>query len=131
MMVGDSVVAPGGSLSVSGTGFTPGERVAIELHSTPVTLALSTADATGAIAAEVTIPAGTEPGEHTIVLTGLDSGRTASAAITVTQAATGAAAALPATGAALPVGLMVLGGALAIGGGVIVSRSVLRNRKAS
>ena len=129
-MVGDNTVAPGGALSVSGTGFVPGERVAVELHSTPVTLSLVTADAAGALNATVTIPAGTEPGEHSIVLTGLDSKRTASIGIVVTQPAVGAAS-LPATGAALPVTLMVLGGGLAAGGAVLILRSVLRNRKAS
>lgn len=80
-------VAAGGTLDLAGTGARPGEEVAIELRSTPVLLAAVTADAAGAFAATVTVPAATAPGEHTLVAVGADGGEVASAALTVTAAA--------------------------------------------
>lgn len=47
-------------------------------------LATTTADAGGAYRVVVTIPAGTTPGEHTIVVTGPDGAR-APATVTVLQ----------------------------------------------
>lgn len=61
-----STVAAGGTLTVTGTGFTPCAPVALNLHSDPVALATVTADATGAFSSPVTIPADTTPGSHTI-----------------------------------------------------------------
>ncbi len=68
-----SVVA-GGSVSISATGFAPGERIEVWLHSEPVRLAVLTADADGALRASVAIPAATEAGEHRLELRGADSG---------------------------------------------------------
>ena len=92
VQVGAGRVVAGHDLAVTAHGFTPGEGVAIVLHSTPVRLATVTADADGAIATVVRIPAGTPAGQHTLVLTGLASGRTAvSAVITVSAAPAGPA----------------------------------------
>jgi len=68
-----SVVA-GGSVSIAATGFAPGERIEVWLHSEPVRLTALTADADGALRASVAIPAATEAGEHRLELRGADSG---------------------------------------------------------
>jgi alpha-L-fucosidase len=60
----------GGTVTVHGDGFMPGTDVDVTLHSTPVQLGTFTTDATGSFTADVTIPTGTTPGAHTIVLTG-------------------------------------------------------------
>lgn len=98
-----TTVTAGGTLRLTGAGFTAGERVSVVLHSTPVTLATTTASATGSIALSVTIPASTPAGAHTLVVTGADSGLTASAALTVAAAA--ADPALASTGSDLLGGL--------------------------
>ncbi|WP_156378902.1 fibronectin type III domain-containing protein [Microbacterium sp. Root61] len=129
LSLGDSTVSAGGSLTLTGAGFLPDERVSIVLHSTPVTLALVTASDTGAIAATVTIPHDVEPGEHTLVVTGLESELSASAGLIITRAPSSGT--LPATGSDLPIGLMAIGATLAAGGGILLTRTFLRNRKAS
>jgi hypothetical protein len=83
-----TTVCAGCSITLSGTGFQPGETITIQLFSTPVTLGSTTADPQGAFTTTVTIPADTTPGNHTIVATGLTSGITASFAIVVTGAST-------------------------------------------
>jgi hypothetical protein len=83
-----SVVPPGGSLTVNGQGFQPGEGITLQLFSTPVTLGTTTADPTGAFSTSVTIPASTPVGNHTIVATGNTSGTTASTGIVVGTAST-------------------------------------------
>ena len=133
MTVEDTTAAAGGSFDVVGTGFEPGERVAIELHSDPITLALVTANASGEVLTRVTIPADVPPGEHELVLTGLASGRTVSIDVTITRAATGAGTvtALGSTGGSFPIALIAVGGLLTAGGGLLLSRTLLRNRKAA
>jgi len=73
------VVAPanagaGSSITVTGTGFEPGESVAIELHSTPVLLGTVIANSSGAISGTFTIPASAPEGSHSLVLTGSVTG---------------------------------------------------------
>jgi hypothetical protein len=65
---------PGDSITVSGTGFEPGESVAIELHSDPVLLGTLVANGSGAISGTFTIPAGVPAGNHSLVLTGSVTG---------------------------------------------------------
>ncbi len=118
--LGDASVSAGGSITLTGAGFQPGETVTIELHSTPVQIGTTVASANGTINGAVTVPAGTAAGAHTIVVTGASSGVTASTPITV--AAASATAALATTGGtSLPVfvpllaaGLLVLGVVLLI-----------------
>jgi predicted extracellular nuclease len=81
------VVAPGTVIEVSGAGFTAGETIRIELHSTPVVLGTTTAREDGSFSAEVTIPETTAPGAHTIVAIGATSGITAAKTITVSEGA--------------------------------------------
>jgi len=68
-------VPAGSEIRVCGSGFLPGEQVLVLLHSTPVQLAVVTADAHGAVDAQVTIPATAAAGEHRIELRGVTSGR--------------------------------------------------------
>ena len=72
-----SVIA-GGSVTISGVGFAPGETVDATLSSTPVALGSFTADAAGTVEAPVVIPAYIEPGMHTVTLVGQTSGVEAS-----------------------------------------------------
>lgn len=123
-------VAPGDSIRVSVAGFTPGEQVRIELHSTPVLLGTVTAGSDGTADSTVTIPAGTEAGQHTITVVGVTCGIQASIPITVVAAAVGAPVAslaafdpqgrsLSYTGA--KTGWVVsLGAALLVGGSALV-----------
>jgi hypothetical protein len=95
-----SVVVPGGSLVVSGSGFQPGEAVTLQLFSTPVTLGTTSVDSTGAFSTSVTIPVSTPLGNHTIVATGGTSGSTASTSIVVVAATTTGASTGGASGGA-------------------------------
>ena len=61
-------VTPGGTIAVSGKGFRAFENVAVWLYSTPVQLGTLTANAQGAISGRFTVPAGTPPGIHHVVL---------------------------------------------------------------
>ncbi len=127
-----SVVA-GGSLDVRATGFAPGERVEVQLNSTPVQLAQATADADGIVALRVTVPVTVEPGNHTLSVRGEFSG-TASAPLTVRAATEPAAAggtpsrgasSMPDTGA--EVGSLAAFAALTmLLGGVLVAARRLR-----
>jgi uncharacterized repeat protein (TIGR02543 family) len=83
------------TVTVTGSGFTPGEPVIVVLHSDPVVLGTLVADAAGNVSGSFTIPAGTPAGAHTVVATGTLSGVQASVAIVVPADP----AALAATGA--------------------------------
>jgi hypothetical protein len=100
------------------TGFKPGEVVTVTLHSTPQRVASATADASGTVRIEFTVPAGTPTGDHTLVYEG-NQGTYFQEAFAVT-AASGTSADLAYTGAdvALPLGLGA--GALALGGGLVL-----------
>jgi hypothetical protein len=102
------------------TGFQPYEVVTVTLHSTPTRLGTFTADASGTVRIEFTVPAGTPVGDHTLVYEG-DQGTYFQESFTVTAAssATGTDGDLAYTGAsvALPLGLGA--GALALGGGLV------------
>jgi len=115
-------VVQGGSLELIARGFGAGEQVTIDLHSDPIQLATATADGSGSFRLQVTVPVTVGPGDHTIVVTGVDSGLSAEAALTVTAAAAGGDGGLPGTGGIVPVALVVLLLALLIAGGVLVIR---------
>ncbi|MFD5224008.1 fibronectin type III domain-containing protein [Microbacterium sp. NPDC058342] len=82
----EAAVKAGGTATLSGTGFTAGEELAIELRSEPVTLGTATADADGAFTASLVVPAATLPGEHTLAVIRAD-GTEVTAPLTVTAAA--------------------------------------------
>lgn len=109
----------GDTVTVTGSGFHPGETVRLELRtgSTIVGLGTAVADASGGFTAVVTIPAGAPLGDHALVATGGESARAFSSALSVVGpalAATGSDA-----GGALVAGMLGLlllgGGALALG----------------
>src|SRR5690606_8097296 len=115
-------VMQGGSFELIGRGFAGGEQVTIDLHSDPIQLATVTADGSGSFRIQVTVPVTVQPGDHTVVVTGDDSGLSAEAALAVTAAAGGGEGGLPGTGALVPVGLIVLVLGLLLAGGVLVMR---------
>ena len=81
-----STVEAGKTVTVKGTGFAPESSVTLTLHSEPVEVGTATADENGAFSAEVTVPATTEAGEHTLVAASASPSITASAPLTVTPA---------------------------------------------
>lgn len=88
IVLGESFVNAGGSVSVSGAGFTAGERVTAAFCSSGTVLGTDTADSSGRVSVTVTIPSSTRPGTHYICLTGA-AGEHVSAAITVSGSTSG------------------------------------------
>lgn len=77
-------VAPGASLTLTGSGFTAGEKITIALVGT--TLGTATATTKGNLAAtKVKIPASAVFGLTSVSASGATSGRTAAAAVTITN----------------------------------------------
>ncbi|WP_336648696.1 ExeM/NucH family extracellular endonuclease [Microbacterium sp. MMO-10] len=123
LKLGASSVAAGGTVTISGSGLEENEKVALELHSTPVSLGSATADADGAFTATVTIPAGTAAGQHHVVAI-LSDGSQISVEITVVAAGSGGGLAL--TGADSGSFLLLALVLLALGLGLVVARRRLR-----
>ena len=71
---------------MTGTGFAPSSPVSLTLHSDPVEVGTATTDDTGSFTAEVTVPAATEAGDHTVVAAAESPAAEASAPLTVTAA---------------------------------------------
>lgn len=118
-----SVAGPGGSLTVFGSSFVPGETITLVLHSTPVTLGTTTADASGSFSTNVTIPSDTPPGAHKLIATG-SSGDSSTTALTVTGGTATVAVAtpdLPFTGADIAAVSGVGAIALALGGVLLLA----------
>lgn len=63
-----------GTLTVSGSGFGPGEALELWLHSTPQLLGSAVAVTDGSFSTTVTIPAGTPAGQHRLEVRGAGSG---------------------------------------------------------
>ncbi len=112
--ISDQTVTPGQSITVTASGFQPGETVRVALHSTPVVLGTLTMDSAGSGSGTVTIPDGAAIGQHTIELTGQTSGLVASTGIVVVQslASTGVSSGV--------VGLGIIGLILALGGALML-----------
>jgi hypothetical protein len=72
LTVSPDTVSAGGTVTLSGSGFAAGSNATAGMYSDPVTLGVGTADATGAMSVQVTIPSGTS-GSHTLILLGTDS----------------------------------------------------------
>lgn len=77
-------VKQGEKVSITGSGFAPGEIVSLTLHSTPVELGNATADDEGGFTREVTIGTSVEATSHTIAAVGLSSSLKATAELAVT-----------------------------------------------
>ena len=82
--VAPQTVEVGKSVTVTGTGFAPSSPVSLTLHSDPVEVGTATTDDTGSFTAEVTVPAATEAGDHTVVAAAESPAAEASAPLTVT-----------------------------------------------
>jgi hypothetical protein len=65
-----SSVVPGQTLTVVGTGFAPLSPAKVIIYSAPVVLGAVTTDATGSFSVPVTVPAGLESGQHSLVASG-------------------------------------------------------------
>ena len=123
----------GCSLTLSGSGFQPGETVGLTFNSTPVSLGTTTANSSGGFTFSVTIPAGEPAGNHTIVATGESSGTTASFAITLTAATTAApspSGGLAFTGADISALVGVGAVVIALGGLLVLASRRRRGRQA-
>ena len=119
-------VVAGGSVTVTASGFDPGETVDATLHSTPRPLGSFQADASGRVVAVVTIPTDLEPGMHRIELVGRRSGVRVSVPIEVT-APPAAPGELPRTGSSsIPV---AAGGLALVAVGVALLGAAGRRRQ--
>jgi LPXTG-motif cell wall-anchored protein len=81
-----SNVQPGQTLSIVGGGFAPGDVVTAVANSTPVTIGMATAPASGTVAFSWTVPADFAAGAHTVTLS-VGGTVVASAPFTVSAAA--------------------------------------------
>ncbi len=87
-----SQVAPGGTFTVTSTGWQPNSNVDATLHSDPVTLGSLTADPTGQVQGSFDVPSGTASGAHTVDLVGTgQSGDPRTVSIPLTVTGTGSA----------------------------------------
>ncbi len=80
-----ATLRPGAKQSVTGLGFRAGEQVRAGLLGSRATLAHGTAAKSGTVTLSFTVPSGTSPGRHTVVLSGATSGLTSRAAFSVTS----------------------------------------------
>lgn len=124
--VTDQTPCEGCSFTVSGDGFTPGERVRIVLDNGDF-LGTAVADSSGHFSFSVTLPSGLT-GTHSIIATGETSGRTATSSVSIsaptsTGSASGSSSSsgsgLAYTGFAVA-GIGGIGVALLIGGGAML-----------
>lgn len=121
----------GEAITVTGTGFAPGEQVEVWLHSDPQWVGTALAAADGSVTHTFTLPADLEPGQHHVELVGVTSGVVlATPEFTVVAAGT----ATPVSGSTLPytgsdtTGVLWAGGALVLVGAVLASVAVRRTR---
>ena len=125
--VSNQTPVAGSSVTFCGSGFQPGETVAITLGTTAQPSVV--ADASGAFCTTVVLGA-TLTGTQTLTATGLTSGATSSLTIRIAGASAGTtpSGGLAFTGAAV-IGIGALGGLLLIGGATLMLAS--RRRKAN
>lgn len=127
LSLGAASVRAGEDVTVSGTGFAPGETISFELRSDPIALGALTADAQGALTGGFRIPASAPVGAHTIVALNAQSVVVASASLQVTAASgtgsgSGTGGHLADTGSEAPVGAMLTAFALVVFGTLLVRR---------
>jgi hypothetical protein len=122
-LTGGEPLTAGDELTLSYSGFQPGEQVTVVMRSTPVELGTFTVDASGTVTANVTIPASAETGSHTLTLSGPVTGDQVLRFRLWAQRDDVAGPASDGTGLAMP---LALGGAglvlLAVGGLVVYRR---------
>ncbi|WP_170222741.1 GH92 family glycosyl hydrolase [Rarobacter faecitabidus] len=93
--VGSSTATAGGTITLSGSGFAPGESVSVTLGDSAI--ASGTADASGAVTITATVPPLTSAGTQRIRLNGATSGGAAAAEITVVAATWSPTVSVPAS----------------------------------
>jgi len=113
----EGTLEPGGTVTIEGGGFHPGEEVELVVHSTPTSLGTVTANASGGFTTTRTVPSSVAPGPHTLTATGLSSGRTFGASLALN---------MPATGADLGGPAAIAGLLLLLGGGLVLARRARR-----
>jgi hypothetical protein len=86
-----STVAPGGTVTVTGIGFTPSESVTLTT-SDGYTLGTVTADSAGNVNQAITVPSTIPTGTKTVTARGLTSGRTGVATVAISGTGAGAGA---------------------------------------
>jgi hypothetical protein len=121
----DEPLIAGEALTLTYTGFQPGEQVTLVMRSTPVTLGTFTADANGTVTAAVTLPASAEEGTHTLTLSGPVTGNRVvgfSLAAASEEATVAASPEFGGTSLALLVGLGAAALVLLCVGGLVVHR---------
>jgi len=82
-----SKVAAGKKLTISGTGYQPGETVTVQLRpkkGEPISVGTVQVGAEGSFTASVTVPKGTQPGKYTVAVAQAD-GDEATATVTVNR----------------------------------------------
>jgi hypothetical protein len=117
-------VAPGGDVRVHGTGFAPGEQVAVVLAGRTAPLATVSAAPDGSVEAVVQIPDGAGPGSADVQLVGADSD---SAAVIALQVAARSQA-LPAGSAPTQPVTLMAGAALLVAAGGLGASAIRRPR---
>ncbi|WP_341978105.1 alpha-L-fucosidase [Microbacterium sp. LTA6] len=139
-------VQAGAEVVVTGTGFTPGETVALELRSTPISLGSAVADADGKINVAVRVPATAPVGAHMLYALRTQPAGEVGVALEVTAAADGGGnggtdpggadpgtpatpgSGLAATGADAPIIAVLAALVLAAAGGVLLVRRRVTGR---
>jgi LPXTG-motif cell wall-anchored protein len=116
--VSDPTVTPGQTITVTGSGYASNASVTITMESQPVTLKTTTANASGQLNTQVTIPTNATPGNHTLRATGRSSdGGTLVLSASLVVSSGGQTGALPRTGPTSAAGLTAIGFLLAAVGG--------------
>jgi hypothetical protein len=111
--VGCTTPAPGDTVTLTASGFTPGATVTVTLDPGPASLGSGAADGNGAFTLDATIPGDAEAGDHTITA----SGQSADGLLSLTARVTVTAEGCEAPGAPAPGGAAPAGGESSDGGG--------------
>jgi hyaluronoglucosaminidase len=131
LTVSATTVAPGGSVTVTGSGFMAGSTVTVTVTNGGVVVAsfTVTANSAGVVSASLAL---TASGTNTITLTGVDPNGAArvlvSTVFVVPSAASGSGSGLPNTGASIGTPL-ALGGVLILSGAGVVLATRRRRRR--
>jgi LPXTG-motif cell wall-anchored protein len=138
LTVSDTTPIPGQTITITAFTFEPNAQVSITLGSNTVVLGTPTANASGVVTLQATIPSDTKLGHHTITATGPSAScaATITAAITVVpKAAAGAggppSGPLPRTGDDTSIPLAKIGLGLAAVGGVLTAFAAKRRKAAA
>ncbi len=138
LTISDTTPTPGQTVTITAGTFASGSSVTVTLFSDPVVLASSTADASGRIALQATIPTNTPLGAHTVTVDGTAPDGTplslsASIQVVPAEGAAGGGSGsgssnLPRTGDDTSIPLAKVGLALAAVGGLITAIAAKRRK---